>query len=79
LRVALEQERNGIGGGRLLDAEGDHEVDRLRLAPDGLAEREPGLAERKVERRALVRPPPVVEEGVHSGPGGEESKPREEL
>ena len=78
-RVALQQERHRVGGGRPLDPQGDDEVDRPRLAADGLAQREARLPEREVERRALVGPAPVVGEGGHPGALGEERQALEEL
>ena len=79
LRVALEQARDRVERRRVLDPQGDDEVDGLRLAPHGLSQRRARLAQGEVERRALVRPAAVVEEGVHPRPGREERHAVEEL
>ena len=42
------------------DPRRDDEAERLRLAPDGLAERAPGLPQREVERRRFERPAAVL-------------------
>ena len=59
-RVVRESLLQRLQRGRLAQAQRHHEGHRLRLAPQRLVQREPGLVEREVQRRGLVAPTPVA-------------------
>ena len=94
LRVELEPQlgmlgqallkRLGVRGAGVVaeapQARGADEAHGARLAPDSFEERDSVLAQRQVERRALVGPAAVVARGVADrGRVGEEVEPAEEL
>ena len=85
-RVLLEPPANRLGGGagvvvpEAREAGGADEGHGLRVAAERLVERDAALAERQVERCALVRPAAVVARGLaHRRRRAEEVELREQL
>ena len=65
--VVLEPALDGLQRRRLAEPHRHHVRERAKLAPDGLSERLPGLAEREVERSALESPAAIVDVHVSLG------------
>ena len=55
-RVPLDAPRDPVHRRRIAEPERVHERHRPRLAPERLGQRQPGLAQREVQRRRLERP-----------------------
>ena len=66
-RIVAEPGVEAFGRRRLAESHRDDERQRLGLPADGGTERQARLAQREVERSALVRPAPVVEVRVLVG------------